>query len=98
MYFLSSLLVEDGIRPTHLSYQSISVSFLFSLTLLRAFQFSRRLGTCPRGLAVHLVPRFLLPLLFSLNLILGYIIHLAADTFFFLFFFFNSLPVVLGHI
>ena len=37
-------------------YQCVSISFF---TLLRAFQFSRCLGTCARGPAVHIVPRFL---------------------------------------
>src|SRR5229473_6958509 len=56
--YLSCLLVEDGIR--HLFHINLTVCLPSSLlTLLRAFQFPHRLGTCAHGPAVHLVPRFL---------------------------------------
>jgi hypothetical protein len=53
------------------SYQSNSVSSLFSFTLLHVFQFPSRLGTCACGPAVHLVPRFLSHHLCSCQTYLG---------------------------
>src|SRR5258708_6170374 len=75
--YLSSLLVEDGIR--HLFHINLTVCLPSSLlTLLRAFQFPRRLGTCVRGPAVHLVPRLLSHPFCSSKSYLGRETHLAA--------------------
>ncbi len=77
--YLSCLLVEDGIRrPSHVNLTVCLASSL--LTLLRAFQFPRRLGTCARGPAVHLVPRFLSHPFCSSQSYLGRQTHLAAAT------------------
>src|SRR5258708_10193287 len=77
--YLSCLLVEDDIR--HLFHMNQTVCLPSSLlTLLRAFQFPRRLGTCARGPAVHLVPRFLSHPFCSSQSYLGRQTHLAAAT------------------
>src|SRR5712692_5356407 len=77
--YLSSLLIEDGIR--HLFHINLTVCLPSSLlTLLRAFQFPHRLGTCTRGPAVHLVPRFLSHPFCSFQPYLGRQTHLTAAT------------------
>ena len=53
--YLSSLLVEDGIR--HLFHINLTVCLASSLlTLLRVFQLPHQLGTCVCGIVVHIVP------------------------------------------
>src|SRR5260370_37677847 len=77
--YLSCLLVEGGIR--HLFDINLTVCLASSLlTLLCAFQFPCRLGTCAHGPTVHLVPHFLSHPFCSFQSYLGRQTHLAAAT------------------